>query len=242
MAVYELFFVYYGKHCKQSDGLGMSFPLGLAFANVFMCHFGKIWLENYPTQFKPVVYRSYVNDTFLLFHLTKLGSSMEKFHLDISCLKSVFKSNGYPKNFIDWWIKIFLDKLFAKNKVKLTVPKLQLVCVLPYTGISLLDLRARLRGKIDTNIPFCKLNMIFRSTCRLGNLSIFKDSLEKNNLSGIVNSYTCSNCKISYYGKTFRQCSTRAFEDMGTLNLTLKPIRNAKSWQYLTNCCNVTPL
>ena len=101
MAVYESFFVYYGKHCKQSDGLGMSFPLGLAFANVFMCHFGKIWLKNYPTQFKPVVYRSYVNDTFLLFHLTKLGSSMEKFHLDISFLKSIFKSNGCPKNFID---------------------------------------------------------------------------------------------------------------------------------------------
>ena len=167
---------------------------------------------------------------------------MEKFHLDISFLKSVFKSNGYPKNFIKWWIKKILDKLFAKNKVKPTVPKLQLVCVLLYTGISLLDLRARLKGKIDTNIPFCKLNIIFRSTCRLGNLSIFKYSLEKKHLSGIGNSYTCSNCKISYYGKTFLQCSTRALEDMGTLNLTLKSIRNAKSWQYLTNCCNVTPL
>ena len=61
---------------------------------------------------------------------------MEKFHQEISSMKSVFKSNGYPKNFID-------------NKVILTVPKLQLVCMLPYTSKPSLDLRARLRCAID---------------------------------------------------------------------------------------------
>ena len=83
---------------------------------------------------------------------------------------SVFKSNGYPKNFINSWIKRFLDKLFVKNKVGLTVPKLQLVCVLPYTGKPSLDLIARLRCTIEKNIPFCKLNVVFRSTCRLDKL------------------------------------------------------------------------
>ena len=91
---------------------------------------------------------------------------MEKFHQEISSMKSVFKSNGYPKNFID-------------NKVILTVPKLQLVCMLPYTSKPSLDLRARLRCAIDRNIPFCKLNFIFRSTCRVGKLFRFKHFLEK---------------------------------------------------------------
>ena len=59
-----------------------------------------------------------------------------------SSLKTVFKSNGYPKNFFDSWIKHFLDKLFVKNKESLTVPKLQLVYVLLYTGKFHLDLRA----------------------------------------------------------------------------------------------------
>ena len=63
--------------------------------------------------------------------------------------KSVFRSNGYPKNFIDSCIKHFLDKLFDKRKVSLTVPKVQLVCMLPYPGKSTLDSRARLRCTIE---------------------------------------------------------------------------------------------
>ena len=61
------------------------------------------------------------------------------FHQEISSLKSAFKSNGYLKNFVDSCIKQFLDKLFVKNKMNLTVPKLQLVCALPDTGTSLHD-------------------------------------------------------------------------------------------------------
>ena len=167
---------------------------------------------------------------------------MEKFHQEISSLKSVFKSNGYPKNFIDSCIKQFLDKLFVKNKVSLTVPKLQLVCVLPYTGKSSLDLRARLRRMIEKNIPLCKLNVVFRSTCRLGNLFRFKDSLDKKILSGMVYRYTCSSCKVAYYGKTFRHFFTRASELMETSNLTVKRIKKAKELANLTTYCNVTPL
>ena len=106
---------------------------------------------------------------------------METFHEEISSLKSAFESNGYPKNFIDSCIKCFLDKLFVKNKVGLTGAKLQLVCVLPYTGESSLDLRACLRRTVEETIPFCKLNIIFRFTCRLGNLFRFnKFPQEKN--------------------------------------------------------------
>ena len=121
-----------------------------------------------------------------------------------------------------------LENLFPKNKVSLTAPQPQLACMLPYTGKSLLELKARLRGTVETNIPFCKPNIIFRSTYRVGNLFIFKDSLEKKSLSGIVNSYTCSKCKVAYYGKTFRHCSTRASEDMGTLNLTVNVSKTLK--------------
>ena len=60
-----------------------------------------------------------------------LCSNAEKFHQEISSLKSVFKGNGYPKNFIDSCLKHFLEKLFVKNKVSLTVPKLQLCACCP---------------------------------------------------------------------------------------------------------------
>ena len=137
------------------------------------------------------------------------------------------QSNGYLKNFIDS-CKHFLDKLFVKNKVSLTVPKLQLVCVLLYTGKSSPDLRAHLRCTIAKNIPFQKLNIVFSLTCRLGNLFIFKDSLEKKTLSGIVYCYTCSICKVTYFGKTFQHFFTKASKHIGTSTLTGKCIRNTK--------------
>ena len=78
---------------------------------------------------------------------------MEKFHQEISSLKSALKSSGYPKNFIDSCIKHFLDKLFVKNKLSLTVLKLQLLCVLPYTGKFSLDLTERLRRTTEKKYP-----------------------------------------------------------------------------------------
>ena len=83
---------------------------------------------------------------------------MEMSHQEINTLKSVFKSNGYPKNFIDLCIKIFLDKLLVKNKVSLAFPELQLVYVLSYTCKSFFDLRTRLRRTIEENVPFCKIS------------------------------------------------------------------------------------
>ena len=44
--------------------LGTALP---TLANVFLCYHEKIWLQNCLSKFKPVVYRRYVDDTFLLF-------------------------------------------------------------------------------------------------------------------------------------------------------------------------------
>ena len=55
-----------------------------------------------------------------------------------------------------------------------------------------------------------------------------KIPLIKKILSGIVYRYTCRNCKVTYYGKTFRHYFTRTSEHMGTSNLTGKRIKNAK--------------
>ena len=47
--------------------VSMGSPLGSTLANVFLCHYEKLWLENVPPDFKPVVYRRYVDDKFVLF-------------------------------------------------------------------------------------------------------------------------------------------------------------------------------
>ena len=39
---------------KQHDGVAMGSPLGPTLANVFLCYYEKIWLQNCPSEFKPV--------------------------------------------------------------------------------------------------------------------------------------------------------------------------------------------
>ena len=45
----------------------MGSPLGPSFANIFLCVHKILWLEQCPPEFRPVIYKTYVDDTFLLF-------------------------------------------------------------------------------------------------------------------------------------------------------------------------------
>ena len=54
----------------------MGSPLGPSLANVFLYHFEEQWMSDCPIDYKPISYRRYVDDTFLLFsselHVIKL--------------------------------------------------------------------------------------------------------------------------------------------------------------------------
>ena len=143
-------------------------------------------------------------------------------------MKSILKRNSYPHNLVNHCIKKFLNKLFVQRDLNFTIPKRELICVLPYLGKASLDLRTKLRRTIERNLPFCKLKIIFRSKCRFNTLFHFKDSLEKKFRSGIICRYRCSNCNVTYYRRTFRHFYTRVAEHMGISNLTGKHMKNVK--------------
>ena len=67
LSVLNSYFIFNGKAYQQLDGLGMGLPLGPTFANIFLCFYEKIWLDNCPLSFKPTFYKRYVDDTFILF-------------------------------------------------------------------------------------------------------------------------------------------------------------------------------
>ena len=57
-----------GKIYEQIDGVAMgSPPQGPSLANLFMCFLENRYLNDCPSQFKPVLNRRYVDDTFCLF-------------------------------------------------------------------------------------------------------------------------------------------------------------------------------
>ena len=60
----------------------MGFPLGPTLGNIFLCFHEQIWLDNCPVEFKPVIYRRFVDDTFLLF---RSKEHIEKFRLYLNC-------------------------------------------------------------------------------------------------------------------------------------------------------------
>ena len=99
---------------------------------------------------------------------------------------------------------------------------------LPFIGKKSLQLRSRLVKSIQRNLKFCSLNVIFQSPCKLHTLFKFKDSLDKKICSDLIYRYTCSNCNVTYYGKTYRNFFTRAAEHMGISNLTETRVKNVK--------------
>ena len=69
------FFSFKRKIYKQIDGVAMGSSLGPTLANAFLRFHKQIWFNKCPDEFKPVWYRRYVDDIFVLFrspdHLEK---------------------------------------------------------------------------------------------------------------------------------------------------------------------------
>ncbi|KAG1698807.1 hypothetical protein GQR58_005637 [Nymphon striatum] len=87
LATLNSFFLFNRKLFRQTEGLGMGLPLGPTMVNIFMCFHEENWLDNCPAQFKPVLYRRYVDDTFLLFksesHTTQFLNYLNTKHPNI---------------------------------------------------------------------------------------------------------------------------------------------------------------
>ena len=102
-----------------------------------------------------------------------------------------------------------------------------------------MQLRTGLVNSIESNLKFCKLKIIFQSPCKLNLLFRYKDSLQKKIRSDINYRYTCSKCKVTYYGKTYSPFSNRAAEHMGISNLTgkrLKCVKQSAVPDHLLEC------
>ena len=93
----------------------------------------KVTFSGVLVSFIAVSYKSNLIFT-LLFRAFILCSNLELLHQEILNLKDTFQRNGYPCNFIDVYIKRFLDNIFIDKKVYALVPKKELVYVLPFIG------------------------------------------------------------------------------------------------------------
>ena len=64
----ETYFKFNDKIYKQIEGLPMGSPISPIAANIFLNHFEEIHLNTCPTEFKPLYYKRYLDDTFIVFN------------------------------------------------------------------------------------------------------------------------------------------------------------------------------
>ena len=130
-------------------------------------------------------YDSFIFDTFkrgliytLLFQFFEISSNMENFHIKVEHPRSIFKCNNYPVNIIDQCIKKFLDKLYIPEQIVPTVPKRELLAVLPFLGKFSLNLRKRLYKSVNKLLPpQCNIKVIFQFENQSNSLFKFKDNI-----------------------------------------------------------------
>lgn len=84
VATTDSFILFDGQYFTQIDGVAMGSPLGPTLANIFLGHHETTWLANCPAEFKPLYYRRYVDDIFILFNnidcLAKFQQYMNQQH------------------------------------------------------------------------------------------------------------------------------------------------------------------
>ena len=79
-------------------GVAIGSPLGPTFANIFLSYHEETWLKNCPCEFKPVIYKRYVDDTFLLFqskdHIEKFRGYLNCQHPNIKFTSGIEENNS----------------------------------------------------------------------------------------------------------------------------------------------------
>ena len=109
LAMEETCFVFDGKLYKQCDGVSMGSSLGPHYANSFLCKHERKWIEDCPDNIKPLKYRRYVDDIFILCrdkeHHSQFLKYMNSKHENISFTEETESNNTMP----------FLDVLITRS-------------------------------------------------------------------------------------------------------------------------------
>ena len=129
-----------------------------------------------------------------------LRCDFKTFHFEIDNLKTILMKNNYPPNFIDSFIKSFLNKLYTPKAVVQNVPKL-LSC--RFLGSTSFQIRKMLQKWFSYKLTSCNLKMVFTSSpVRVKSFFTFKDKLPKMLLSALFYKYKCGGCNVTCYDMT----------------------------------------
>ena len=163
------------------------------------------------TNFNSFIPKRYKTDLIisLLFQCFNLCSNFVKFQNEINILKIILYKISYPRDFVDKCIKKVLDRVLTQKVVVGTVPKKDLMIVLPYLGKLSLQIYTRINSAMKNKLFHCNFRIVFQCKCKLINFFKFKDKIPIFLSSGIAYKIKCSGFNATYYGKTKRLFTVR---------------------------------
>ena len=86
--------------------------------------------------------------------------------------------NNYPPNFIDSYIKSFLNKLYTPKVTVQNVPKRNFF-KLPFLASTSFQIRKKLQKLFSDKLTSCNLKIIFMSPFRVNSVFTFNNKLPK---------------------------------------------------------------
>ena len=177
----------------------------------------------------------------LLYRAYMISSSFESVHAEVENLKRIFGKNGYPSKFVDKCILRFFDKIYEKRLPVHTVPKKELMMVLPFLGTTSWNVKNNIIRSFRKIVPFANLKVVFKTQRRLSSCFNFKDKFPKALMSGVIYKYTCAECNLSYVGSTKRYWEKRLEEHTHRSARTGEPLSGMIVYAPLqhvkSDCC-----
>ena len=103
LCTHDNHFLFNNEHYSQFEGFAMGNPLSATMANLFLSFHEQQWLDECPLSFKPIVYKRYVDDCFVIFkrksHANKFLNYLNKQHRNINFTIELEEQNKI--NFLD---------------------------------------------------------------------------------------------------------------------------------------------
>ena len=168
-----------------------------------------------------------------------VNSSLSGLHDEITRLKEILKKNGYPSNFVDRCILQFFNKMYQPKQTVSTVPKKEVRIILPFLGTSSWSVKNNLKKLYKEILPFCNLQVVFKTGNKMSSHFKFKDSLPESLRSGLIYQFKCAKCNLSYVGSTWRFWERRLQEHLHISALTGKPLSGCQIYapmQHARSC------
>ena len=191
--------------------------------------------------FMPETYKKGLVST-LLYRAFMICSSFQSLHKEIENLKKIFSKNGYPSKLVDRCIFNFFNKQYEEKIAVDTVPKKEVVMILPFLGTTSWKTKNDLMRTFRKIIPFCNVKIVYKTTRRLSSCFTFKDKFPKSLMSGVIYRYTCAECNLSYVGCTKRFWEKRLEEHICVSALTGKPLKPQQIFTPMqhvrSSCCS----